>query len=139
MLSNKAKNDLQFIGYKEIRYPYKDDLKEYLSFLDILFENPIFIFIFRDLEEVLYSGMFEDFSVDQRESARLRFSNFEKISTEFSRYRENAKIVNYMDLKNNLDKILGVFESFKIPIDKNSVYETVKKPHSYTWKDKNIY
>lgn len=133
--SEKSPN---FVGYKEIRYPFKENLEEYLEFINELFEEPKILFLFRDLDNVLNSGMFMELSDDARNTNRKQFRNFETVALKFSERRENCAIIRYENFKANPEKIHAQIEKIGLPVAIEELYETIKTPHSYVWKDQNV-
>jgi hypothetical protein len=126
------------VGYKEIRYPYKEDLEEYLHFLDILLSDCAFLFLFRNLERVLQSGMFANLSEPQRDNLRGIFLRFEDTATTFSIDHPRATVLEYEDFTRNPFKILGQLSEVGLSYDLNDLEEVLELPHSYTWSNDNI-
>lgn len=126
------------VGYKEIRYPYKQDLAEYLRFLDALFSDCAFLFLFRDLGRVLKSGMFAELSEAKRGNLHSLFREFEKTATEFSMKHPQCALLKYEDFTQDPSKLLRQLSEVGLSYGLDELEEVLEVPHSYTWSSSNI-
>jgi hypothetical protein len=129
---------VRYAGFKEIRYPYKDDLATYLDFIDRAFSKPAFLILLRDLDDVLSSGMFADLPSTERKGIRKLFLRFEETALEFARGKPNCATLRYEWFVTDPQRVLHTLQEVGLPVDQDNITETLKVPHSYTWKQKNV-
>lgn len=128
----------RFVGFKEIRYPHKPELEAYFEFMRSLFQRSIFLFLFRDLDQTLSSGMYADLNDDARQQHRKVFFEFEATCKTFASNRSDCAIIRYEDLVGNPRGVAEQFARLGLPVVASDIERTLKTPHSYTWKPGNI-
>jgi hypothetical protein len=132
----KAEETLDFIGFKEIRYPFVPDLAGLLGFMESLFNESRFVFCFRDLTAVLDSGMYAERPEEMKRKFRASFKAFEDAARAFCEGRPNTVILDYERFRDDAGYIRDKLLSIDVDIPIETIASTMKVPHSYTWRGK---
>lgn len=132
-LFQKAHSDV-VLGFKEIRYPYITDLKDYLLFIKDVFINVHFVFNYRDIEKALSSGFYLDYSEDKLKQERLLLEQFSVKSRSIAKeyFNSCSTILHYEEYIKDHSILVQLLENIGISSDLANIDDILKKPHSYT-------
>jgi len=126
----------QCIGFKEVKYgDHLNQLLEYLRFLEEVFPNPAFVFLWRDHEEVLKSGWWK--SEDWITSLAL-LKAVEDRATEFSCSKKNCFQISYADLLWDSPKLAKLFEFLGVDFNADKIRLVRSIPHSYQPENEGV-
>jgi tetratricopeptide (TPR) repeat protein len=116
-------------GFKEVRFKdHPETLSAYLDFLEDIFPEPAFIFLWRDHDAVLGSGWWK--TEDKLQVGKL-LQKIETIAQEFSSTRNNCFNIEYSDLGANSDRLQSLFEFLGASFDPDRIARILNIPHSY--------
>lgn len=125
-----GKPDASIRGYKEIRYMFKEDLGEYLNFLKNTFVDSLFVFNFRNLDDVIRSGFWAEHH-DQPGMVKL-MQRFEAVALAF--HAENPQrsvVVRYDDYVKSPDALKPLYALLGIEFDAAKIEKVLAVPHDY--------
>lgn len=131
-----VKKKSKVFGFKEIRYfNIIKDTPPYLNFLQGILPNPLFVFLERDMEEVLQSAWWKDHHPDEIKSKfRQLYQSFNQFKVKNSK---NSFTISYSDITQKSDCLVQLFDKIGAPYDPNLVDFILSVPHSYAPKEKN--
>jgi Sulfotransferase family len=117
------------IGFKEIRYLNmpESDLSEYLDFLNMIFPDPLFVFLTRDHEQVLSSGFYQRKKNKDKIAEQLKECDqiFEKVAAN----KKNSFEITYRDLADG-DRLRALFAAAGLTYDPEKIRAVLKIDHS---------
>lgn len=120
---------VQVVGFKEVKFKDNpEDLVAYLEFLEQMFPKPLFIFLWRDHDEVLNSGWWK---YEDRVRATAILELLEGKSLSFSEHRKDCFTLTYADLKPDAPKLRDLFAFFGANFNKEKISKILQIPHSY--------
>jgi len=117
------------IGFKEIRYldmPQKV-LDNYLDFLTEIFPDPLFVFLTRDIEQVMSSGFYA-----KRENKEALSRNLQRCHRKFAKLAEarpNTFQIDYKDLADGA-RLRALFDAAGLAYDEKRIRKTLQVDHS---------
>lgn len=117
------------IGFKEVHV--KDNPKlmtDYLSFLEQIFPNPAFIFLWRDHEAVLQSGFWKS---EDRLRASKTLESIEAQASRFVETRQNCFSLDYKDLSAVAPRLKELVSFLGGRFDADRIARVIEIPHSY--------
>lgn len=116
-------------GFKEVRYhEVGERLTEYLKFLELLFPEPAFLFLTRDLGDVLKSGWWKERDPDE---VRRGLSETEDRFAAFAEDRRNCFQLTYQDMVARTDRLRAMFDFLGAPYRPDVLDIVLTTPHSY--------
>ena len=119
------------LGFKEIRYPYVDDLKGYLLFLAKCFDSSTFIFLTRALHDVSNSVLFDNLTDSERAALVESFARFERDCIQVAKKLSNSIFLDYNDLVSDQSALVSKLNECGIKLDEDAVAAALEIPHSY--------
>lgn len=130
------KENPKVFGFKEIRYfNIIKDTPAYLNFLQRILPNPLFVFLERDLEEVVQSAWWKDHRPEQIKSKfRQLYRSFDQFKT---KHPQKSYTLSYQDLIQKTARLQGLFDCIGAPYDPDLIDFVLSVPHSYAPKKKN--
>ncbi len=134
LLSDRAEDDdIKCFGFKEIRHPEMGEkLAAYLEFLTLLFPNPAFIFLSRDLAQVSQSAWWAH---EDKDWVYDTLQTYETRARAFAAGRSNCFLIDYSDVTGQTPKLRALFEFLGAPYIQADVDRTLSTPHSYSAKN----
>jgi hypothetical protein len=129
-----VQNDDIVYGFKEIRYIHHlDEFDEYLSFLNKVFPDPVFIFNVRLHDDVLKSAWWKN--SDPVHSKAL----LQRADALFAQYvdeHSNACLVRYEEIVKGGDEIDRLLKFLDADISQQIIMDTLNTVHSYDVSNK---
>lgn len=126
-------------GFKEVRYQAydKEELFDYLDFLQLVFPKLALVFNLRDTQEVIKSRdrVFGQEAWWKNKPHQTRVQDLKESENFFKEYsvaKDNCFFINYADVKTNSDKLKDLFKSLGLNYDRAKINKTLKLRHSYT-------
>ena len=123
------REQIRCLGFKEIRYlEAVDHFDEYVSFLNEMFPNALFIVNRRDHAEVADSGFWRDLPPDEALVELHKIDElFERLPTLHSQVFE----LDYSDISLESGRLKMLFETIGAPLSPSLVEEALGQVHSY--------
>lgn len=116
-------------GFKEIRYDVVGDrLPKYLKFLERVFPEPAFLFLTRDLNDVVRSGWWKELDPEE---VRSSLSATEERFAAFAEGRHNCFQLTYEDMVGRSDRLRAMFDFLGVPYRPEILDIVMATPHSY--------
>lgn len=117
------------IGFKELQFKDNPDrMVEYLVFLESIFPNPAFLFLWRDHEAVLRSGFWK--SKDQVRAGRI-LAQIEEHAARFAEGRKNCFTLDYVDLSADAPRLEEMVQFLGGQFNPDRIAQVIEIPHSY--------
>ena len=117
------------IGFKEIRYHNmsESDLSDYVDFMDMIFPDPLFVFLTRDHDQVLSSGFYAKKKNKDKLAEQLKEcdENFAKVAAN----KKNSFEITYKDLADG-DRLRALFAAAGLTYDPEKIRAVLKIDHS---------
>ena len=121
--------NVDVVGMKEIKFKDNpEELVAYLEFLEKMFPEPLFVFLWRDHDEVLNSGWWK---TEDRVRATAVLELMESESQKFSQDRQNCFTLTYADLALTATKLHKLFEFIGAAFEPEKLHQVLQIPHSY--------
>lgn len=118
------------IGFKDVCLKDHPDLVgEYLNFLEQVFPNPSFVFLWRSHEDVLKSGFWKQ---EDKVQADATLTEVELRAREFAEDRSNCFTLDYTDLATGAPKLSELFTFVGAQYDIDKISKIIDIPHSYS-------
>lgn len=136
---NPAALQLNCIGFKEIRYVGKINLKKidkYLNFLEKLFPNPAFIVLTREHSQVISSGWWQK---QETKEVEAKLTEFETYISQYGNDKNNIFYIDYHDMINKTQNLKKMFEFIGASYDKDAIESVFSVKHSYQAKPGELY
>lgn len=128
-----AEKTPSILGFKEVRYPkIQGNLLGYLDFICDSFGQSVFLVLFRNLDDVLESGMFKELDQEEKAQRRLAFGEFEEAMRNYQESRSNVEILHYEDFRDNLEHVQKQLKRQGLPVSLEAMRQVICVPHSYT-------
>lgn len=125
----RAARGVVCVGFKDVRYADRPDrLNAYLQFLEEMLDEPAFIFLCRDHDEVMRSGWWK--KID-RIKAAANLQEFERQAQLFAKDRRNCFTLDYTDLTDISNRLARLFDFLGATMDVEKVSDILSIPHSY--------
>jgi hypothetical protein len=139
LLGDQADNPaVTAVGFKEVRYmdfsleegssTPKDELVDYLAFLEELFPNAAFVFNTRDPGEVAKSGWWAD---EDPSTVIAEIAELEALFSEFAVDRSNCFQIDYADVVKKGAALQNLFVFLGAEFDEQRIDAVLEVPHSY--------
>lgn len=117
------------VGFKDVRYAdHPDQLDAYLRFLEDMLDDPAFIFLWRDHDEVLRSGWWKE---TDRIQGAAALDIVERQASLFAQDRQNCFSLDYSDLADVSDRLAQLFSFLGATMDVDKIGDILSIPHSY--------
>ena len=118
------------IGFKEIRYLNMEEgeLSNYLDFMQLIFPDPLFVFLTRDHEQVLSSGFY--IKKNNKEKIAGQLAACDKAFANIVASRRNAFAIDYADLKADSARLRDLFAAAGLEYDPARIASVLKVDHS---------
>lgn len=117
------------VGLKEVKFKDNPEMHvAYLEFLEAMFPQVLFIFLWRDHDEVLNSGWWK---TEDKVYASATLEYLESESFKFSQHRENCYFLDYADLSSDSPKMRELFKLIGASFDPETLTKISQIPHSY--------
>ena len=118
------------IGFKEVRYLQmgERDLLEYIDFMDMIFPDPVYVFLTRDHEKVASSGFYKSKKNKRKLAEKLAACDrkFENIASR----RTNTFSIDYKDLKADSEPLRELFAFAGLAYHPDRIEKILKTDHS---------
>jgi len=130
ILSNRADDEtVTCFGFKEIRYDELGDrLSAYLDFLAQLFPEPAFVFLTRELDDVVVSGWWKEQRADD---VRCKLRQMEDRFASFAESKTNCFRLTYEDMIARSVRLNALFDFLGAPYRPDVIDTVMAMPHSY--------
>lgn len=122
----------EFLGFKDVLYPYEPDLPSMLSWLVRVLDKPIVIVVTRQLDDVLDSGFFGQKSHEERQLLRPQLETFEANVRDFIRRYPYATEVTYEEMVHHPERTVKAISSVGLPLTEPALMDALKVQHGYT-------
>lgn len=120
-----------FIGFKEIRYPWVEDLEDYLTWIDRIFLSPKFVLVTRELEDVINSGMYRELSESKKKQLLARFKTFETVTRQFVSLSSERTELAYGQIAFEASASARILNKIGLPVTENEFLAAQAKKHSF--------
>jgi hypothetical protein len=112
-----------------------DELTAYLDFLSAVFPKPALVFNIRDHRDVCQSGWWKKF--DQRLLVES-LSIADKLFTEYVDSHDNAFLVKYENITNDLYEAKSLLQFLGAPFDEKLIRDVLGIAHGYEQKAETL-
>jgi hypothetical protein len=123
-------------GFKEIRYDMPD-LEDYLLFIDSLFAESSFVFLTRDIDEVINSAFWKSV-VPSAAKAKLE-AMYERFKVAASRLQPKAFTLDYADISGPTARLGDLFDWLGLDFEEQRAAPVLSSPHSYDIESVHFY
>lgn len=124
-----AEDGVHCIGFKEVRFKdHPERMVAYLDFLETVFPDPAFLFLWRDHDAVLRSGFWK--TEDQVRAGRT-LAQIEAQAARFAEGRENCFSLDYSDLSSDAPRLREMVQFLGGRFDPDRIARVIEIPHSY--------
>lgn len=125
-----GKPDASIRGYKEIRYMFKEDLGEYLNFMRDTFLDSLFVFNFRNLDDVIRSGFWAEHH-DRPGMVKL-MQRFEAVALAFhAENRHSSVVVRYDEYVRSPEALKPLYALLGLEFNPAKIEKVLAVPHDY--------
>ena len=109
---------------KEVKFKDNpEELVAYLEFLEMMFPEPLFVFLWRDHDEVLNSGWWK---TEDRVRATAVLEFLESESQRFAQDRQNCFTLTYADLIPSATKLNDLFTFIGAAFEPEKLYQVLQ-------------
>lgn len=116
-------------GFKDVSFKdHPGQVGEYLEFLELVFPNPAFVFLWRSHDDVLKSGFWK---MEDKVRAESVLGEVEQRASEFAAGRDNCFAMDYTDLAANAPRLSELFTFLGAQYDAEKIAKVIEIPHSY--------
>lgn len=124
-----AEDCVRCIGFKEVRFKdHPERMVAYLEFLEVIFPDPAFLFLWRDHDAVLRSGFWK--SEDRVRAGRI-LAQVEAEAARFASGRPNCFVLDYADLAADAPRLREMVQFLGGRFDADRIARVIEIPHSY--------
>lgn len=137
-----SRDGIKCWGFKEIRYTPaslqingKYVLREYLDFLALLMPKPAFVFLTRNLDDVISSGFWKK---KEDKYVRTQIQAFQAAAGVWSKGKKHSFWIDYNDIVTRSANLRSLHGFLGVPYDEEEIEKVLMTKHSYDWKVKTI-
>lgn len=129
ILSQIFPRNKSLVGFKEIRFnQVGNQLSDYLDFIRLIWPNTCFVFLTRDLDQVVQSAWWKN---QDPIKVKEKLSAFESNVDEYLALNSNfCRKIDYSEITYISESLCQLFSFIGIDLNKNDIQKIIDTPHS---------
>ncbi|MCC0022617.1 MAG: sulfotransferase [Hyphomicrobiaceae bacterium] len=132
-----ADGETSYIGFKEIRWHNtREELADYLRFIEAAFPNPYFVFNSRNPEDVSQSAWFAKTRQNQEKAIRISNRMIAFFEANMESFGDRVIRTRYEDFSKNPKALAPLFERLGEKLDERRIAKVLKEPLMHGKKGK---